>query len=241
VFKIKKEKQVNIEFVSEIPELLADELILPKPTNKFIPEWYKKMPLRTHPSNFFGVPTIKGCPALSDLFGLGYVLPAWQDIALCYDKGVPLAKIGRTQQEVGHHPNNQFLDYAEHTYLNEKGKFVFKLNNPWQLITPKGWSVLQIPLFYNFDNNFSVLPGIIDTDVWHQINLQVVYYGSNEVVIQKGTPLVQYIPFKREKNNLVIRSITKEDDKRFKIAFEDVTSRFTRGYVNFRKRKHNER
>jgi hypothetical protein len=230
---------MNIEFVTLKPELLEDELTLPKTTNKFIPEWYKKMPLQTHPSNFIGGGTIKSCPGLTDLFGLGYILPAWADFAFYYNKETVLAKAGKDNGQVEHHSNKQFLDYVEHNYLGKEGKSVFKLINPWQIITPKGWSILQIPLFYHFHKDFSVLPGIMDTDIWHQPNIQVMYYGSDEIVIPKGTPLVQYIPFKREQNKLVIRAADNVDMKRFKNAEEEVFSVFSRGYLNRRKRKNN--
>jgi hypothetical protein len=57
---------------------------------------------------------------------------------------------------------------------------------------------------------------VIDTDIHHEINQQVVYYGNNEkVTIDRGTPLAMYIPFKREKHKYKISSATDKDMKYF--------------------------
>ena len=226
---------MNIEFVSVFPEILNDETVLPKPSNRYIPDWYKKTPLMVGESEISGKRTVKACPAISDLFGAGFVIPAWSDIAIHYENDTPLAKIGQRQEQMHIHSNDQFLNYVEHNHLGKQGKFVFKLLNPWHIITPKGWSVLQLPLLYEFDKNFSVMGGIIDTDNWHQANLQLMYYGTKEVVIPKGTPLVQYIPFKREKHNLIIREMSDKDKKRFLHLEYKIQSRFSRGYVQLRK------
>jgi len=230
----------NIEFIQTVKELLNDEMVLPKLTNKYIPEWYKSTPLTTHSTEIAGKRTIKACPAISDLFSLGYVLPAWSDIAIHYADGIPSAKIGHNIDKMETHTNDQFLDYVEHNFLGKEGKFVFKLNNPWNIKTSKGWSVLQLPLLYNFDKNFSIMGGIIDTDIYHQINLQIMYFGKEEVVIAKGTPLVQFIPFKREKNNLIIRPADDKDLKAFKIIELAIKTKFSRGYLQLRKNKHND-
>jgi hypothetical protein len=231
---------MNIEFVSTFPEILSDETVLPKTTNKYIPEWYKKMPLTSNSSEITGRRTVKACPAISDLFGLGYVIPAWSDIAIYYENGVALARIGQREEIMKTHENEQFLNHADHNFLGKQGKFVFKLDNPWKIITPKGWSVLQLPLLYNFNEDFSVLGGVIDTDIWHQTNLQIMYYGTKEIIIPKGTPLVQYIPFKREKNKLTIRSANDKDRLKFRDTEYRILSKFSKGYVGLRKIRYKE-
>jgi hypothetical protein len=56
------------------------------------------------------------------------------------------------------------------------------------------------------------MPGVIDTDIYHEINQQVLYHGNGqEVTIKKGDPFVMYIPFKREKNDYSIRYQTSQD------------------------------
>jgi hypothetical protein len=75
---------------------------------------------------------------------------------------------------------------------------MFKAMGPWRIITPHGWSVLQLPLFYHFNREWSVLPGVIDTDIHNEINQQVLYHGSGRAItIKQGDPFVLYVPFQR--------------------------------------------
>lgn len=74
--------------------------------------------------------------------------------------------------------------------------------------------MLQLPLTYHFDNQFSIMPGVIDTDMYYELNQQVLYFGDSEdVVIPRGTPLVLYVPFKRESLDLEIRLQTNLTEK----------------------------
>jgi hypothetical protein len=116
-----------------------------------------------------------------------------------------------------HHSNNQLLDYANVGFNGVDAQFVFKTNCPWRIVTPPGWSVLQLPLFYHFNKQWSVLPGIVDTDIHHEINQQVLYHGNGEeFFIGRGSPFVLYIPFRRsEKLKHSIKYQTRNDKKKF--------------------------
>ncbi len=96
------------------------------------------------------------------------------------------------------HSHEQFLKYVGASFSGVRGEFLFKAICPWRIITPPGWSVLQLPLFYHFNREWSVLPGVIDTDIHNEINQQVLYHGSGKVVsIKQGDPFVLYVPFQR--------------------------------------------
>ena len=187
----------KIEFISMADGLESIEECIPKPAKNFIPQWFKDIPPR--------VPnTVKFCPSFTDYFSMGYVLPMWTDVRLSFNR------VSEDQTEwswntpsqnftVEAHTDGQFTDYVKPSFLGIDGEIIFKANCPWRIITPKGWSVLQLPLFYNFNKEFSVLPGIIDTDIHHEINQQILYHGNKkEIEIKRGTPLALYVPFKRE-------------------------------------------
>jgi hypothetical protein len=58
------------------------------------------------------------------------------------------------------------------------------------------------------------MPGIYDANIMTTEKLEIAYYGEGkEIFIKKGTPLVQYIPYKKEKIDLVIRDFTNQDEK----------------------------
>jgi hypothetical protein len=228
-------KKNTIQFVSTIPGLDKIDECLPRPAKHFIPEWFKNTPI-THKSvddsgqiNILN--TVKICPSFPDYFSQGYIVPMWMDSIIKYDssKDQYLYSGSNLVPNWDVHPNNQFLSYAKQAnHQGSSANFVFKANCPWRIITPPGYSVLQLPLFYNFENDFSVLPGIVDTDIHHEINQQVLYHKNNEdVFIKRGQPFVMYVPFKREKYDYVVRSLTKEDDDLFLAQSLNLNTKFT--------------
>ena len=239
-----KKKNPKISFVALQEGLTLDKSIHPKPSREFIPSWWKKMPSRVEiPNNFSKFrheKTARLCPSFVHWFSKGYVLPAWADISLKYDEkeGIWSWTCGNIDStyKVEMHPKEQFLDHVEQDFQGKKGSFVFKLVSPWSIFTSKGWSVMQLPMWFHFGEEWSVVPGIIDTDVHHGTNLQVMYYGEGkEIFIPKGTPLVQYVPIKRKDIDLEIREMTAKD--RFRIAGNILmfTSKNTGGYSSIKR------
>lgn len=208
----------KIEFISTVRGLDDLEECRPKPAKHFIPQWFKDTPIVVDKNPFSPMGSVKACPSFPDFFSQGYIIPMWSESVLHYNKqeGSWVWKSNLTNWEV--HPNSQFIDHVDPYFNGEQGHFVFKADCPWRVITPPGWSVLQLPLFYHFNKNFSVLPGVIDTDIHNEINQQVLYHSKEEtIVIKRGDPFVLYIPFKRkDKLDMSIRYQTEED----KILFE---------------------
>jgi hypothetical protein len=230
-------KSDKIQFISTVEGLESIEEYLPKPAKHFIPQWFKNIP-----SSLEETVTIKHCPSFPDYFSQGYIIPMWCDVKLKYDNegnwswNTPTSLVSWDI-----HGNDQFLNYTEAKFNGIDGQFVFKANCPWRIITPPGWSVLQLPLFYHFNQDWSVLPGVIDTDIWHEINQQVLYHGNGEdVIIKSGDPFVLYIPFKRsEKLKKEIRYQTEKDLKLFKRQYYNSLSKFvpTNYYRNSQRKK----
>lgn len=209
-----------IKFISTIKGLEHIDLISPKPSTKYIPTWWKDMTTVNGYSSAddgkINVGNVKNCPSFPDYFSNGFTVPMWCDTKLIYRKETDeFSWLVSNQQffwEV--HLHNQFLNLAPYKYLGKNGKFVFKALSPWKVITPPGWSVLQLPMFYHFDNKFTVLPGIIDSDIHHEINQQVMILEENEeIFIPAGTPFVQYIPFKRESLSLEVKSPNEQESE----------------------------
>ena len=205
-------KSDKIQFISTVEGLESIEECLPKPAKHFIPKWFKDIP-----SQVDEVTTVKNCPSFPDYFSQGYIIPMWTDAILQSDKEkwnwqTPTNKISWDM-----HGKTQFLDYVDVSFNGVKAQTVFKAICPWRIITPPGWSVLQLPLFYHFNQEWSVLPGVIDTDIHTEVNQQVLYHGDGkEITIKCGDPFVLYIPFKRS-NRLKhqVRFMNKKEQKRF--------------------------
>ncbi|MCY4584305.1 MAG: DUF6065 family protein [Chloroflexi bacterium] len=98
------------------------------------------------------------------------------------------------------------------------GKKLTKLNNPWVIETPPGWSVQIKNPANNWSNDIQLIEGVVDTDEYHtQVLFPFVWTGSEkgEWIIPKGTPIAQVIPFRREEVELKIDNI--DEYKRDKI------------------------
>jgi hypothetical protein len=197
----------------------------PIPTKLNIPEWYKKL------EHTFLNKTVKGCMPFLDSLTVGYLLKMPQDLNLRHnvdnknEKGefkdsfqtyglhdysqLLIAKSLNLNSGIDIHPTKQL----EGSPLIEKNKNLpfYKILNPWKIKTPKGYSCLFVPPLNNSDDRFSIIPAIVDTDVFpNEINFPIVINGDKypilETTIKKGTPYVQVIPFKRESWKMIFKS-----------------------------------
>lgn len=202
-------KEPIIKFISTVPGLLDVKEALPQKANNFIPSWWKDMPRKINLESNEEVATAKGCPSFTDYFSQGYILPAWSDFGLEYDTDTDVWYSESAKSPTDEnwyswtiHSNPQFLDHVKPMFQGQSPTMVFKGNSPWRIITRPGWSVMQVPLFYHFNNDLLAMPGIVDTDIMHEVNLQMLYFNKNKgpIRVKRGQPLVQYIPFKRNKD-----------------------------------------
>src|SRR5688572_27216509 len=90
-----------------------------------------------------------------------------------------------------------------------------KFHNHWTIRTPAGWSCLFMPPLNRPNQVFEVLAGVVDTDRYQSIiHFPFFATGSDGVhVLEKGTPIVQVIPFRRADAHIesVIRIETSEE------------------------------
>ena len=191
----------TIEFTTFNTTTLED--FRPVLAKKLTPEWWKKtkvnVDVRGHK-----VQTIRSCPAMDDWLKSGWLLTANRDIHVDLENGSDTTFKTRAHNGYGSpsHPNVQTANAFE--YLGDSGpvKDAFKMKNPWNIITPKGYSCFYLDPFLFQNEYFATWQGIIDTDNFNKNidNAQIIFYPkvTHSFTITKGTPLCQVIPFKRE-------------------------------------------
>jgi hypothetical protein len=207
-------KKPKVEFISMVDGLADIEECRPVPANKMTPTWWKSIK-GAEVSNEIG--NVKNCPSFPDFLSQGYIIPMWADTIIEYDDELKTYRWSFPSDQFSWevHPNEQMIDSVSANFLGDNIKMIFKAVSPWRIRTPKGWSVYQLPLFYHYENEFSVFPGIIDTDIHHQINQQVGFTSSSKkIFIKRGTPFVQYIPFKRQKTSAIIYDANPEEKRK---------------------------
>lgn len=216
----KKKQKPVIEFISKIPFLKDVEGVSPVPANKFIPDWWFDTPysINQHEKYFSDSRTVRQCPAFPDLFHTGYILPMWADTTLYFNSNTK-----QWRWRCGNSPSpfkinffepHQFTNTASYDLKSMNATAIFQFENPWTIRASEGYSLFQFPLFYHNNKDFSVLPGIYDSYSAETDKLEIAYFEDDkEILIKRGTPLVHYIPYKKEKVELIVRDETEEDKK----------------------------
>ena len=185
-----------------------DTQIPPTPASEHIPDWWKNMtPYVTSPVNptgkkfliDHGLPntTFKKCVPMLDSITNGYIISLWSDVKIQNNDGklVPEIHWRTTVPIFEPHGTSSNLVPPPPGYSTN----VFKYLNTWLPITPKGYSILVTsPLGYR-DLPFQAIPAIIDSDTSRFELLPPMWLREGfEGVIEKGTPLLQIIPLKRD-------------------------------------------
>jgi len=111
-----------------------------------------------------------------------------------------------------------------------KPTIIMKPDCPWRVRTPKGISMLQLPMFWHFNPIFTVAPGIIWTDIHHEINQQMLFHRYGEFIIKRGTPLAMYVPYERKKYDYEISGPNAENSRWANISYTHIRTKFKGGY-----------
>jgi hypothetical protein len=184
----------TIEFVCE--EHLYGVLPEPIPANKVLPEWYKD--LEGKMGKGLGKSTVKRCMPFLDAMTAGWILPLPADTEVDYNtaKGDAEFSWNFDRTTVSSHAPAQ-IGGDNHPM---GGKGVLKFHNYWAMRVPEGYSVLFTPPMNRVQPQFQVFSGIVDCDnYFNYINFPFIWTGGDfHGVLDKGTPVIQAIPFKRD-------------------------------------------
>jgi hypothetical protein len=179
----------------------------PYPAVKQLPNWFLDMSPygdksydfpddgKLHFRNGQANATFKKCVPLLDGMSAGYIIPLWADVMV--EKNNEVSELyWKTQNDIfSLHGESSSKIQPPPGYRNQ----VYKYNNCWIPQTPKGYSCLVTsPLGHN-DLPFKAIPAIVDTD---KSKLELAFpmwiKKSFEGIVEKGTPIAQIIPFKRD-------------------------------------------
>ena len=203
--KIQKlfKKEPKVIFQATIPGI--DTIMPIIPARDYKPKWlanarsdFSKKLAGGYPSS----PTnsIHKCPGIMDLLSSGWIVRAWQDFTIETNgdgnnfqwKSTVNAKDFRPVPDIGFLPGHLILDYMPKRIdtLNT----IIKFQAPWLATVPKGWSLVFMPMLYSDDGRFTNCPGILDTAMDKQLNIQIFWHALNSTeVIRAGTPLAHLV------------------------------------------------
>ena len=163
-----------------------------------LPEWWAELPK--------GNNTIRRCQGTYDFISAGFVIPLWTDVTIRpaangrdVEFRCPSLSDGQEYQ-IQHFfasategcpmKNNRLLPDAVYP----------KIVSPWRYTTPKGVSLMALPLMHEPNPNYSIIPGIVHTDYYSQVHIVLNVLTDKEFTIPAGTPIQHMIPFKRSED-----------------------------------------
>lgn len=192
----------------------------PVPAKQMLPDWFRRLPAvdKTHLTASDNGLTVKRCMPFLDALSLGWVLPLAATIRLeIKDDGSTITAGWEFDKDlVSNHSPHQIAGHP----LEPRPPA--KIHNYWTIRTPPGWSCLFVPPLNRGHPVIDVLAGVVDTDKYTSlINFPFIATAPDGVyTLEKGTPLVQVIPFRRHDPDIgwEIRSETPgEAEERIKI------------------------
>ena len=216
----------NIRFLTNKPEYV--DLAPPRPAKEFMPAWYKKLSRewtemrdgeegRYRDESWNEVPykdhSIKKCPSTHDLMFDGFIIPLWLDLKINYSKETGFNWYNKHAMDntiTEHSP----LSIGTMPIPEDSSQTAYKFSNPWDIMTPPGWSVLICQPWYHRNLEIEIMPAIVETDSYHQMNLPFLYHGYGEKIFRQGMPLCQVIPFKRSESlDLIVDAFDIQDGR----------------------------
>lgn len=169
----------------------------PVPAKTHLPDWFRRLPAvdgAVVSAGNSGL-TVKRCMPFLDAMALGFILP------LAATTRLEIKESGKTVEAgwefdkimVSNHGSHQVAGHP----LDDRPPM--KFHNYWTLRTPPGWSCLFTAPLNRSALPVEIIAGVVDTDSYHAlINFPFFATGADGVhTLEKGTPLVQVIPFRR--------------------------------------------
>lgn len=241
MWKINKNKNNEIEFVAN-DKYDFEVCSKPFPASQAIPKWWKdaspyiksfenpdgkKIIIQNRNSNA----SFKKCAPMLDMLSSGYIVPLWADVQIRNINGVPNLS-WRVQRDVFEPHLKQGVETPE-----GYGDFQFKFINQWTPRLPRGYSALIIPCPGYPNNVFIPISAVIDYDkTKHPLSPPMHLKNNFEGIVEKGTPMFQIIPFKRD--NWQSKFSYLEDGEYNMIIDREVKSTLVNNYVkNFWQKK----
>lgn len=206
------------------PASKVAELVVPKPekASDFMPQWFKDIP--THEDGYDGNRmskhvqdgtslTVRGCNPFLDTLTSGYIFQLAADVEFNWDgdQFVPSWLVdypimeGQAEYQTRGIPK-----------VDKRIQFVYKFSSGWKLNTPKGYSTLFTHPLNRHDLPFRTFSGIVETDRYNvqtDFPFQVIPpKDRSPLLIKKGTPICQAIPFKRDDWTSEVKDFSHEEE-----------------------------
>lgn len=198
---------MHLKFINEIPNVAK---VYPMERSKDVSfPWVRRM--RDDYSAVAKQPNYKTqsnvhaarCPGIFHLLRHGWIMRTWSDIAITTNgDGISFEwrspnKWDNPLMDWVHEQNySKFMD----NWPDQSLKHLLKFNTGWRCEVPKGYYLLEMPIPYQDDWRFEVMPGTFIREYGAAAMNPFIRWNVKEgtELIPAGTPLSQYILVPRE-------------------------------------------
>jgi hypothetical protein len=181
-----------------------DEGVIPAPVRAktALPDWFRRLPAvdEAHVSSNNSGLTVKRCMPFLDAMATGWV------IGLAASVRMEISDNGKTVDCGWDFDRTLVSNHASHQVAGIPREPLppCKFHNYWTIRTPPGWSCLFVPPLNRPNGVFEVVAGVVDTDTY-QSEIHFPFFATGEDglhMLERGTPIVQVIPFRRDASDL---------------------------------------
>ncbi len=229
-FFTKSKKTIKFSPTNKNAEISIDA---PSPSKNHLSDEYKRLPYKINKTFLSLQPNLtntnlsaKACVPILDAFTAGYMVTLPCDITATTNPEYNHRLIWEVDWNViTVHGSVQLGDMSV-PYGFEIDPYKFETK--WIIKTPPGYSVLITHPLNRFDLPFITMSAVVDSDTYNilPVNLPFFLKDGYNGVIQKGTPIAQIIPFKREDWSSKIEKYDESSDGKFQInVLKSVTER----------------
>ncbi len=184
-----------IKFVCEPRDLGV--IAEPKPAKTVLPDWFRKLPPvdKAQQAVADNGLTVKRCMPFFDAMATGWLLPLAATVRL------EIKDDGATVDAGWEFDRVMVSNHGAHQVAGnpKEPRPPCKFHNYWSIRTLPGWSCLFLPPLNRIQQPFECVSGLVDTDSY-PAHIHFPFFATAPdglYVIEKGTPLVQVIPFRR--------------------------------------------
>lgn len=177
------------------------------------------------------------CPGMLDYSRMGYLITAYTDIHIKANGQGTFIEM-KAKPNPGFKASKFDRDLVDGVFKTEGVRFeTSKIPMPWSVRTMPGYSGIVLPATYHSDflDKIAIYPGVIDLDTFVQVNMVFTVLKPCEFTIWAGTPLLQVIPFKREKITAVCGKASMKEMDYFNFSFPSSLNNYYKKYLSGKK------
>lgn len=217
-------KSPRIQFLCSPDD--RDVIAEPFPAKSYMPSWFRKLPAVDEAR--IGVSdtglTVKRCMPFIDAMTTGWIIPLAATVRM------EVKDNGATVNSGWDFDRTMVSSHGMHQVRGNPwgDRPPMKFHNHWTIVTPPGWSCLFVNPLNRPNGLFDIVSGVVDTDTYRSaIHFPFFATAADGLhVIEKGSPMVQVIPFRRNATDLPaeIRAETEHEKATRKSIFRKTLS-----------------